>query len=366
MLQFHRPFSWHSGQTRIYDPIEHASPHPSSIPSAANESEPSARTSTVPLSNMRIIGETNMEWATLHRKYNLFLFHMPTGETNAPISTAALDLSAAQHAQVGAQASDTDPGQYVQFAYIDSHPRLHEFALRSSSHQLIGHIDHTRSGFLRDLLNAGSYTLSMDAAESRAGASQSSRANMAYQRVVGGQKGEMGLTLDQRAVMLATAVAIDNDYYSPYSSRDDSLTLAGGEDFKAKAAPKKALKAEDTTGRVLGEPAKHQPDRALDPLLLAYAFAPPTSEIKSRQLPPPMDGTSSQDPWGQWPTGPDGWGGQPERAGTSEPVWDQNGKDPWSGQASQTGGDGKVRPGSSGVGEGGAAPEVPDGFFDLL
>lgn len=371
MLQFHRPFSWYNGQTRVYDPVEYASPHASSTPSAANQSKPSACTSTLPLSDMRVIGQINAEWALLHRKYNLFLFHMPPGETNAPISAAGLDLSAAQHAQVGAQASDIDAAQYVQFAYIKSNPRFHEFALRSSSHKLTGLVDRTGPSFSGALPNAGNYTLLMDAAESQAEASQSltnsepARAKMAHQYVLGGEKGEKGMTLDQRAVMLATAVAIDYDYFSLSSRRDELPNASVGKDPKAGGAVERAPKAAGAAGKRLDEPADHKYNLISDSIFYATVF-PPLGYVKSsRQLPPPLGETSPQDPWGQRPAGPDAWGGLPERAGTSEPVWGEEGKDPWSDQAGQTGG-GKFEAGSGGLDKGGPDTDTLTGLLDLM
>lgn len=170
---------------------------------------------------MRIIGEAQQQWAPLRRKYNLFLFHQsPNTETNLgtrQISSGDLPMSSSQQLQVSKTAPNPSTGEYNQFAYVDEPFLSWDFSLRSAKSQLIGSVNRNWGGIGKELFtDTGVYALRMDAAglvqQSQVPGASSGRTD-----VVSYDEKSPGMTLDQRAVMLATAVSIDFDYFSRHS-----------------------------------------------------------------------------------------------------------------------------------------------------
>lgn len=158
---------------------------------------------------MRVVGETQQQWAPLRRKYNLFTYHHspnPAMDMNAqkmPLSQSG--LSNAQQMQLTQTHGDQDMGEFNQFAYVDEPFLSWDFGLRSSDNRLIGSVNRDFAGFARELFtDTGVYALRMDSAAFNpleAGAAQNNA----------------GMSLDQRAIMLATAVTVDFDYFSRHS-----------------------------------------------------------------------------------------------------------------------------------------------------
>ncbi|KAL8814812.1 MAG: hypothetical protein Q9223_005993 [Gallowayella weberi] len=218
VLRFHRPFSWISSRIGVYDPVEVAtgshsqsrdmiSQAPGSV--AAQTNVTSSQISPLSLADMRIIGEAQQQWAPLRRKYNLFLFHQPpNAETDLgtrQIASGEIPLSSSQQLQVSEAASGTSPGNYSQFAYVNELFLSWDFSLLSADGRKIGSVNRNWGGIGRELFtDTGVYALRMDAA--------GSGTDVATQ-----QRETEGMTLDQRAVMLATAVSIDFDYFSRHS-----------------------------------------------------------------------------------------------------------------------------------------------------
>jgi hypothetical protein len=160
---------------------------------------------------MRVVGEAQQQWAPLRRKYNLFTYnHSPVSATE--IGTQRLPfsqtgLSNSQQTQL-TQTSESgqDVGEYHQFAYVDEPFLSWDFSLRSADNRLIGSVNRNFVGFARELFtDTGVYALRMDSAA--LGPEESTTQASA----------PTGMTLDQRAVMLATAVSIDFDYFSRHS-----------------------------------------------------------------------------------------------------------------------------------------------------
>jgi Scramblase len=370
-------------QIRVYDPLVPA-PHSTSSSKSLVETsnamipdstEQSAQISPLPLSDMRIIGEAQSQWAPLRRKYNLFLFHQPPGDTSEPTSTAGLNLSTAQQAQVAAQSGQIDEGQYVQFAYIDEPPLSWDFSLRSSSNKLIGSVNRNFAGFAREIFtDTGVYALRMDAAgleeeaSKRHIISKTAQQERAYKDLVGGEKTEMGMTLDQRAVILATAVTVDYDYFSRHSSSGGMTMMplwmgGGGEAAEGGAAAGAAVggaeAAEAGAGAVVGGAGRAVGGAAgAGEGAIAGAGTMAGYEAMQRGMgrgddgqqatqPPPVDDASPQAPsqedgdvWGQQGESQDGWGGHGQGAGRGEDVWGQEGQDPWSNSGGDVGGGG--------------------------
>lgn len=195
ILRFHRPFSYINSTISVYDPLGGDSPSHRSkhyTPSTSNEQIPPSSTQMIPqeseysLSDMRLIGETKQIWAPLRRKYDLFLARPPEPE---------------------------EPSLVVeQFARVDEPFLSWDFALRGSEGDLIGSVSRNFTNLGRELFtDAGVYALRMDAATAPEDAPTKEQAQSGKSPVLGTTN---AMTLDQRAVMLATAVTIDYDYFS--------------------------------------------------------------------------------------------------------------------------------------------------------
>lgn len=233
VLRFHRPFSWISSRIGIYDPLEVASvsrsasialQNPQAGALATDVSKDSAQVSPLEVKDMRIIGEVQQQWAPLRRKYNLFLFRKPpikeTQMDTKQISVGDLQLSKSQQLQVSQASSDRRPGEgeYGQFAYVDEPWLSWDFSLLSDNGRLVGSVNRNFSGFGREIFtDTGVYMLRMDAAalaeEPKHLISKTGRSSEQAEE----SPGVNGLTLDQRAIMLATAVSVDFDYFSRHS-----------------------------------------------------------------------------------------------------------------------------------------------------
>ena len=241
VLRFHRPFSWISSRIGVYDPLEVASVSHSASKALQNPNAGalstdvaygSSQVSPLAISDMRIIGEAQQQWAPLRRKYNLFLYRKsPTAETNMgtkQIAPGDLPLSNAQQLQVSRAAPATGPenGDFGQFAYVDEPFLSWDFSLLSASNRLIGSVNRNWAGFGREIFtDTGVYMLRMDAA----GLAEEprhliSKTGQVSEPVYDSPK-VRGLTLDQRAIMLATAVSIDFDYFSRKSGSGGMMPM---------------------------------------------------------------------------------------------------------------------------------------------
>ncbi|KAF2402900.1 Scramblase, partial [Trichodelitschia bisporula] len=130
---------------------------------------------------MRLIGEVQQEWAPLRRRYNLFTLQPQEGTHTM-----------------------------AQFARIDAPFLSWDFRLQSDSGAPLASVNRNFSGFAREIFTeTGVYALRMDAA-----AMEEATATEGQHILPAAGP---GLTLDQRAVALATAVSIDFDYFSRHS-----------------------------------------------------------------------------------------------------------------------------------------------------
>lgn len=211
VLRFHRPFSWINSRIRVYDAIGNNGPSYTSSDSLQGTSagsavyQTSANISSIPLQDMRIIGSAEQEWAPLRRKYNMFLARNLNEDPAAPNTPqiAAGDLPLSNSKAVAVVKGDSREVGMLQFARVDEPFLSWDFSLKSEDQRLIGTVNRNFSGFAREIFtDTGVYALRMDSA----GAEVEQAAPVS------------GMTLDQRAVMLATAVSIDFDYFSRSSS----------------------------------------------------------------------------------------------------------------------------------------------------
>ncbi|KAK5112318.1 hypothetical protein LTR85_011590 [Meristemomyces frigidus] len=225
VLRIHRPFAYINSRIRIYDPVPEGGYEALesstalqgvSASSVVNQSAV-AQVSPLKLEEMRIIGEAQQQWAPLRRKYNLFTYrpltpasedrHTPLIESG---EQATSDTTALTEAKVPEQAIEAG---MAQFAHVNEPFLSWDFNLRDESQNTVGSVNRNFGGFAREIFtDTGVYALRMDSA------AQSSVLEGADGKEVGRYERDVtAMTLDQRAVMLATAVSIDFDYFSRHS-----------------------------------------------------------------------------------------------------------------------------------------------------
>lgn len=227
VLRIHRPFAYINSRIRIYDPVPEGgytdnmetstALQGTSASSAINPQGSAAQVSPLKLEEMRIIGEAQQQWAPLRRKYNLFTYRaLEQAPENDPTpriesgdrpstETTALTESKAPDAAIEAG--------MAQFAHINEPFLSWDFTLRDESNATVGSVNRNFVGFAREIFtDTGVYALRMDSA------AQTTAVEAADGREVGRfERDATAMTLDQRAVMLATAVSIDFDYFSRHS-----------------------------------------------------------------------------------------------------------------------------------------------------
>lgn len=223
VLRFHRPFSWISSQIRVYDAVGKGDAdythsvvlQGTSAQSAVNQT--SASVSSLPIDQMRIIGSAEQEWAMLRRKYNLYVARDLEAAKQGTPQLASGDLPLSNSKELQVVAGDQRVPGMLQFARVDEPMLSWDFSLMSEDGRKIGSVNRNFGGFAREIFtDTGVYALRMDAASSYAdGTPLITQGGNAAQQPI---EEHTGMTLDQRAVMLATAVSIDFDYFSRHSS----------------------------------------------------------------------------------------------------------------------------------------------------
>ncbi|KAI8069976.1 Scramblase-domain-containing protein [Gongronella butleri] len=179
--------------------------------------------------NDELIGEVQQRWHLLRRKFDLFI-----GKD--------------------------------QFAAIDAPFLSWDFDLQDDTGKPIGNINRNFVGFAREIFtDTGQYVLRMDAVDT-----------------------SDGLTLDQRAVMLATAISIDFDYFSRHSSH----THGGFFPFPMFGGYGSESDRQDTGGQDVppGAPMPPMDTPAPSPGTFGGAAAPPPP-------PPPAPSHDYDDGW---------------------------------------------------------------------
>lgn len=166
---------------------------------------------------MRVIGETQQRWAPLRRKYDLFLFRAPPNSetllsTQSYPSQSDSNLAPSQQTDL----INSSNGEYYQFAYVNEPFLSWDFSLLTADDKLIGSVNRNFAGFAREIFtDTGVYALRMDSAGL---AEESQQKHLISHTNSSANTVTAGMTYDQRALMLATAVTIDFDYFSRHSS----------------------------------------------------------------------------------------------------------------------------------------------------
>ncbi|KAF9174849.1 hypothetical protein BGX21_001532 [Mortierella sp. AD011] len=289
----------------------------------------------------RLIGEVQQEWHLIRRRYNLFTIEQPDpntmqkdGETTAISTDRNLDGKGMNR---------------VQFAYIDGGFLALDFDMQDEQGQKMGSVNRNFVGFARELFtDSGQYALRFDAAviqdlqqQQGLGATPANGQDLQQAKEVQANKDETalaqlesrgGLTLDQRAIMLACAVSIDFDYFSRHSGNGGimpiPMMMGGGH------APVPSNSSDDVGGGVGG-------------VVAGAAAGNAAGEVASGGFPTPPSATPS----GPDPTVGGAWGNQPPTPTNSwgEEVWAEDSDSPEDSGDSWFGGD----KGDSGGGGGG-------------
>ena len=220
VLRFHRPFAWINSRIRVYDAVGDGLGGYTASNTLEGTSlsldQTGASVSGRPLSDMRVIGAAEQEWAPLRRKYNLFLAREIASESAAldtpRLTSGDLPLSDSK-AMTTTDEANREIGM-VQFARVDEPFLSWDFNLMSEDHRLVGSVNRNFGGFAREIFtDTGVYALRMDAA----GLQKEVQNHSSVEQAKSSVENHPGMTLDQRAVMLATAVSVDFDYFSRHS-----------------------------------------------------------------------------------------------------------------------------------------------------
>ena len=271
-------------------------------------------------------------------------------------------------------AAQASPSMMSQFAYIDERFLSWDFSLLGADKRLLGSVNRSFRGFGREIFtDTGAYVLRMDAAgleeeaANRHLVSQTHREGRAYAETVGGGDDKSGMTLDQRAIMLATAVTVDFDYFSRHSGGSGMflpLWLGGGGEAGAAggaagaaggaaeaggvgAAVGEAGGAVGAAGRAAGTVGAGEGAMAGAGTMAGYEAM---QRGIGRDQAPVDDASPQADSYGQ------GYDSQSPQSGLPEDSGDAwgTGNDPWESGAGGGGGDG---------GEGGWFSWIWDMFF---
>ena len=213
-----RPDPEHSPETSVTKGVK-------TTPSVVYQ-EGAADISPMRISEMRVIGEAQQDYTFFNRKYNLFLHRparpgpMDPDSTREKVGDIPLhgDRTVNPVTDVNVQ-DERSPGVFSQFAYINEPPLSWNFTLLSSDHRLLGSVNRNFSGFAREIYtDTGVYALCMDAASR-----EKDPRDLLSRTAKETSTDVPAMTLDQRAVMLATAVTIDYDYFSRHSQHGGGL-----------------------------------------------------------------------------------------------------------------------------------------------
>ncbi|GAA5925576.1 hypothetical protein JCM3775_001445 [Rhodotorula graminis] len=245
LLRIRRPFSWINSRIYVSTPTSSSTTSASDAkdelqrleaPGAPPPSTALATTATTapgPADDGEVVGEAQQEWALMRRRYNLFL-----------------------------RRGGPDGDEFDQFGRIDSGFLAWDFTVRDEANAPIGKIDRNFVGFAQELFtDTGQYALHFEgvvdelaarlegpekpagllssassvpattagaapgtAVEPVAAASSSSATSSAMSRDLALAERAPALPLDHRAVLLASAVTIDFDYFT----RQRGGLLGGG------------------------------------------------------------------------------------------------------------------------------------------
>lgn len=384
VLRIHRPFAYINSKIRIYDPVPEGgygeletstALQGTSASSVVNQGAV-AQISPLKLEEMRIIGEAQQRWAPLRRKYDLFSYRALASAPEND-STPRLESGDKPNEETTALTEAKAPEQAIeagmsQFAHVNEPFLSWDFTLRDENNSTIGSVNRNFAGFAREIFtDTGVYALRMDSA-----AQTTTLENAEGNEVERYERQGTGMTLDQRAVMLASAVSIDFDYFSRHSSSGGGMGfmplwfpgMGGGAAAEGGAAAGGVAGAAGeagaiegaagAAGRGLGTGAGAAGEGAIAGAgtMAGYeamqrgAYGPRGGDDASPQANEPYSGASPDQPW--------------QGASPSEDAWGES-SDPWGQSSDPWGGNNNQGPPPSAGGEGGDS-EGGGGLFDVL
>ncbi|KAK5058535.1 hypothetical protein LTR84_010798 [Exophiala bonariae] len=229
VLRFHRPFSWMSTRLGVYDVVSAANLK------ANNQNknrEPQQGLSRLPTDAMALVGEVHSRWAPRSGKYDLSIFGDSRTRDWGTDSRSMKPVEDPSAPKDEGTKQSSERTALTQFASIDEHSKSWKFSLSSSNSREIGSINRKFDGFAQQpFTHGGSYVFRMDSVAVEQAIQDddlTSEGSKTGQMNIGPSRGKefnLGLTLDQRAVMLASAVTINFDYLSGYrvASQDDTM-----------------------------------------------------------------------------------------------------------------------------------------------
>ncbi|KAG0197652.1 hypothetical protein BGX33_000437 [Mortierella sp. NVP41] len=221
----------------------------------------------------RLIGEVQQEWHLIRRKYNLFTIEQPDPSTiEKDTSTTAISKE---------RSVDGRGLNRVQFAHIDGGFLALDFDMQDEQGRPMASVNRNFVGFARELFtDSGQYALRFDAAVIQdlqqgqgLGATTTTPSSTAStsaveterslqeakeiqaakdERALAQLESRGGLTLDQRAIMLACAVSIDFDYFSRHSGNGGIMPLPMMMGGGGGPAPVPSSGSDNPVGTVIG------------------------------------------------------------------------------------------------------------------
>ncbi|KAJ8610122.1 hypothetical protein MRB53_038729 [Persea americana] len=252
VLRIHRPFAYISSRIRIYDPI----PAEGYDPTNTDSVPPETQISPLDLSEMQIIGECQQRWSAVKRKYELYHFRKNESASllAAPATITSEGSPSNSTALTESNASDKAiESRMEQFAKIDEMMLSWDFTVKEEDGKVIASINRNFSGFAREIFtDTGVYVLRMDSAAQMSALETAEGKEIARYEIP-------ALTLDQRAVMIATAVSVDFDFFSRHSHSGPGMMPMfipwGGTAAEGGAVAGGAAAGEAAGGAVIGEAA---------------------------------------------------------------------------------------------------------------
>lgn len=339
---------------------------------------------------MRIIGEAQQQWALFRRKYNLFSYR-PLDPADDSATTPKLTSGDAPNTESKALTISSQPERAIeagmaQFAHVNEPVLSWDFTLKNADDSTLGSVNRNFGGFAREIFtDTGAYALRMDSVSlaqeprhliSQTASQDSNRGLQVQEEEQEETREQVAMTLDQRAVMLATAVSIDFDYFSRHSSTAGGglggffplwFPGMGGGAAEGGAAGGAAGAGEaGAAGEVgaagegaLGNAARGAGGAGEGAIAGAGTMAGYEAMQRGRGQQNTDDASPTNEPYqtGQDQSPPPSSGEEAPWGGSQDPWADQRpgGEDPWSQQPPSSGGDGGG--GGGGGGDGGS-------FFD--
>ncbi|KAG0207357.1 hypothetical protein BGX28_001365 [Mortierella sp. GBA30] len=313
----------------------------------------------------RLIGEVQQEWHLIRRRYNLFTVEQPDTDTMQKDGhTTTISTERANNGQ--------DLNR-VQFAHIDGGFLALDFDMQDEQGRKMASVNRNFVGFARELFtDSGQYALRFDAAviqdlqqEQGLGATtvnasttttapsapvseneqklQEAKEIQAYkdEKALAQLESRGGLTLDQRAIMLACAVSIDFDYFSRHSGNGGIMPIPMMMGGGGGPAPVPSSSSDNPVGTVIGAGAGAGAGQVLGGAAAGDVAAGAGVGGVSPPMPSTPPPVAGGNPWGDDLPG----GGATNDWG--EEVWEEDSassddsSDSWFGGGKSGGGDGE-------------------------